>query len=49
MEPEDKFMKALRRVVEDWDIFNLFLVVIFLPYSLFYIAFRIVQEWDKVD
>jgi len=41
----DKLMATIKKVVEDWDLFELVLTVLFFPYSLIYIAFRIVQEW----
>jgi hypothetical protein len=43
-DPIEEFIRTLQRVIQDWGIFELFMVIIFLPFSLLYIAFRMIQE-----
>jgi len=40
-------LKALNRVVQDWNLLNYLLIVIFFPLSLGYVVFRMIQEIDK--
>lgn len=42
----NKIIKTLQRVIKDWSLFELILVVIFLPFSLLYILLRLIQEWE---
>lgn len=42
----DKLFITLQKVVKDWDVFILIVAVICFPWSLVYIGFRIIQEWD---
>ena len=41
----DKLISTFKVVIKDWDIGELFLVVIFFPWSLLYIGLKIIQEW----
>lgn len=38
---------ALQSVIEDWDIVELFFVILFFPFSILYMAMRMVQEYEK--
>ena len=42
----DDGIKALKKVIKDWGIFELLLVVIFVPFSFIYIILRVLQEWE---
>jgi hypothetical protein len=44
MKPEKD---ALDRVIENWGLFEFVMCLIFFPYSLFYILFRVIQESSK--
>ncbi len=46
MEIMNKLMKTTKTVIAKWDILELVLAVIFFPWSLLYIAFRVVQKWE---
>jgi len=41
----NRLLRTLKKVIKDWDLFELFVAVIFFPLSLIYIAFRMLQEW----
>lgn len=43
----DKEMEALKRVISDWGVFEVILVIIFFPWSLLYIGFRLIQEYES--
>ena len=42
----EKIDKALHKVVKDWEVIEIIGAVIFIPWSLIYIAFRIYQEME---
>jgi hypothetical protein len=41
-----KFVSTLQKVVQGWDVLYLLFVIVFFPWSIAYIALRMVQEWD---
>ncbi len=43
----DEFTVAFKRVIRDWGVFDIFLVVVFFPWSFLYILFRLIQEWPE--
>lgn len=43
----NKIIKTFQRVIKDWSLFELILVVIFFPFSLLYILLRLIQEWEQ--
>jgi len=45
----NKLIRTVQKVVEDWGIVEIILVVVLFPWSLAYIALRIVQEWGGSD
>ena len=47
MEISYKALKTLQKVIKGWEVFEIVCTVIFFPWSLIYIAFRMVQEWDE--
>lgn len=46
----DKLFRTIRKIVMKWDGVELFIAIlltfVFLPWSLIYWGFRIVQEWE---
>lgn len=40
-----KEMDALKRVVEDWGVIEIVLLVMFFPFSLLYVLVRYIQEY----
>jgi hypothetical protein len=45
-EERGSLIKALQKVIKDWDIIELLLMVGFFPWSLIYLVFRVLQEWE---
>jgi hypothetical protein len=43
----DKLLKALQDVIWCWGLFELIMVIIFFPYSLVYVLFRMAQEYNS--
>ena len=43
----NKALKTFQKVIKDWWILEIVLFVIFIPFSLIYVGFRLVQEWEE--
>jgi hypothetical protein len=42
----DKVIEAFKKVIEDWGVLEVIFTVIFFPWSLLYIGFRLIQEYE---
>ena len=42
----DKIIITFQKVIKGWDLLEIILCVIFVPFSLIYILFRMAQEWE---
>lgn len=42
-----RIISAFKKVIKDWGILEILLVVAFTPFSLIYMGFRFIQEWEQ--
>ena len=42
----NKLMLVIKKVIKDWEIFEIIMVIVLFPWSLLYILLRIIQEWE---
>jgi len=43
----EKILKAFQKVIRDWSVIEVFLTIVFFPWSLIFIAFWIIQEYKS--
>jgi hypothetical protein len=43
----NKIIKTFQKVIEGWGLLEILLFFIFIPFSLVYVGFRFVQEWEE--
>ncbi len=46
MPMNDKLLKTIKKVVQNWGVIEATLFVIFAPFALAYLALRCIQEWE---
>jgi len=42
----DKLFRTFQKVIQEWDILCIIGATLFFPWSLIYVGFRVVQEWE---